>query len=145
MNPRPRLIRSIPFWALIVGSLASALGGAYLLYDKLIGMDVRLLDGTATTSDVYVGQIWAVFGAVLVGAGVIGLLLALTVASLRAFAPAAAVAPVAEIAPAAAEESALPAASASDESAAPAAPAAAEDLGYESELGYEKAETTAAR
>lgn len=89
---RPRLTRSIPFWVLIVGSLASAAAGAFLLIDKLGGMDARLTDGTATSNDVYVGQIWGVFGAVLIGAGIVGLILALTVASLRSFvaAPAAA-------------------------------------------------------
>lgn len=132
MNTRPRLIRSLPFWALIVGSLAAALGGTYLLFDTLGGMDARLLDGSATTSDVYVGQIWAVLGTVLIGAGVIGLLLALTVASLRAFAP---TTPVAE------------ASTPEDEVGETAVPAAAagEELGYQEDLGHQKADTVAAR
>lgn len=129
MNTRPRLIRSIPFWVLIAGSLAAAAGGAYLLITKLGTMDAGLLDGTATTSDVYVGQIWAVTGAVLVGAGVIGLLLALTVASLRAFAP---------VAPPAAE--AEPAEATTDPSID-----TAENLGYDTELGYTEAEPVATR
>ncbi|MCT9819972.1 dinucleotide-utilizing enzyme [Microbacterium sp. W1N] len=87
MSNRPRLSRSIPFWGLIVGSAASAGVGAALLLDKLGGMDARLTDGSATSNDVYVGQIWGVFGAILIGAGLVGLALALTVASLCAFVP----------------------------------------------------------
>ena len=83
MTTSPRLSRSIPFWLLIAGSLGSLAGGAYLLVDRLGGMDARLTDGTATTNDVYVGQVWAVFGAILIGAGILGLALALTVGALR--------------------------------------------------------------
>jgi len=76
-----------------------------------------------------VGQIWGVAGAILVGAGVVGLLLALSVASLRAFAPAA---------PAAQPEQAAEVDPADDA-------ATAEDLGYDAELGYAEPETVAAR
>jgi len=85
MTTRPRLIRSIPFWVLLIGSLASAAAGAFLLLDKLGGMDARLTDGSATSNDVYVGQIWAILGAILVGAGLVGLALALTIGALRTF------------------------------------------------------------
>lgn len=84
MNTRPRLIRSIPFWLLIVGSLASAGYGAFLLIDKLAVMETALTEGTTTGIEIYVGQIWAVFGAILVGAGVLGLGLAATLGALRA-------------------------------------------------------------
>ena len=83
MTSSPRLSRSIPFWVLVAGSLGSLAGGAYLLVDRLGGMDARLTDGTATTNDVYVGQMWAVLGAVLIGTGLVGLALALTVGALR--------------------------------------------------------------
>jgi hypothetical protein len=92
MTSRPRLTRSIPFWALIAASLGSLGAGAYLLVDRLGTMDARLTDGTATNSDVYVGQTLAVLGAILVGAGVVGLALALTVGALRTLIPAAGVA-----------------------------------------------------
>jgi hypothetical protein len=128
MSTRPRLVRSIPFWLLIVGSLASSAGGAYLLLDRLGGMDARLTDGTATSNDVYVGQIWAVLGAILIGAGLIGFALALTVGALRSLAPAA----PAEIVDAPAFDDADTADETTD-----AATAAADEYGYEPELGYE--------
>lgn len=111
----PRLSRSIPFWILIAGSAASAAGGAYLLVDKLGGMDTRLIDGSATTSDVYVGQIWAVVGAILLGAGLIGLALALTLGALRRLL-------VAPVAPTATADG-------------------ADENGYDSGLGYTRTET----
>lgn len=117
MSTRPRLTHSIPFWALVAFSLASGLGGAYLLFEKLGGMDARLTDGTATSNDVYVGQIWAILGAILIGAGVIGLTLALTVAALRSFVPA----PAAEVVE--------PPAFDGDDSA--------DEYGYDAQLGYE--------
>lgn len=122
MSTRPRLVRSIPFWLLIAGSLASSAGGAYLLLDRLGGMDARLTDGTATSNDVYVGQIWAVLGAILIGAGLVGFALALTVGALRSFAPAA---PAELVEPPAFDDA--------EETPAPAA----DEYGYEPELGYE--------
>lgn len=92
MNTRPRLVRSIPFWLLIAGSLASATAGALVLVDKLSLMETALTAGTATGVEVYVGQIWAVLGAILIGAGAVGLALAATLGALRAFAPAAVIA-----------------------------------------------------
>lgn len=86
MNTRPRLTRSIPFWLLVAGSLASGAAGGVVLMDKLAKMETALTAGTATGVDVYVGQIWAVLGAILVGVGAIGLLLAFTLGALRAFA-----------------------------------------------------------
>ncbi|RZI94594.1 MAG: dinucleotide-utilizing enzyme [Microbacterium sp.] len=83
MTMSPRLTRSVPFWLLVAGSAGTLAGGVYLLIDRLGGMDARLTDGTATTNDVYVGQMWAVLGAVLVGVGAIGLALALTLGALR--------------------------------------------------------------
>ncbi|MDT3331567.1 MULTISPECIES: hypothetical protein [Microbacterium] len=95
MNTRPRLTRSIPFWLLVAGSLASSAAGAVVLIDKLGTMETALTAGTATGVEVYVGQIWAVLGAILIGVGAIGLLLAFTLGALRAFA----VTPQAQTAP----------------------------------------------
>lgn len=81
MTTRPRLAASVPFWGLITASVASAAAGAVLLIDKLGIMTATLTDGTATGIEVYVGQSVAGLGAVLVGAGVLGILLALTVAT----------------------------------------------------------------
>ncbi len=96
------LIRSIPYWILIVLSLGSGGFGAWLITDQLTTMTATLLDGTATGVEVYVGQSWAVVGAALVGAGIIGLLLALGIAAAKTFvgsAPAVHATPAAEITP----------------------------------------------
>lgn len=95
MANRPRLITSIPFWILIIGSLATTGYGIWLLTDKLGLMTTTLTDGTATGVEVYVGQSWAVVGAILIGVGLIGLALALTVGAVRSLVPAAA-APIVE-------------------------------------------------
>lgn len=88
-NTAPRLSRSIPFWVLVGGSVVAIGGGTYLLVDKLSTMAATLTDGTATGVEVYAGQIWAVLGAILVGAGLVGLALALTVGAARTVVPAA--------------------------------------------------------
>lgn len=87
MPTRPRLIRSIPFWALVAASLATALGGAALLVDKLGVMTTTLTDGTATGVEVYVGQSLAGLGAILLGTGIVGLLIALAVAAAATLRP----------------------------------------------------------
>lgn len=97
MPTRPRLVRSIPFWALVAASLATALTGAVLLVDKLGVMTTTLTDGSATGVEVYVGQSIAGLGATLLGAGVVGILIALAVASfatLRPYAPVEVVEPI---------------------------------------------------
>lgn len=92
-----RLSRSIPFWVLVGGSVVAIAGGAFLLISKLNTMATTLTDGTATGVEVYAGQIWAVSGAILAGAGFVGLALALTLAALRSVvAPAADVVTVVE-------------------------------------------------
>jgi hypothetical protein len=128
MSTRPRLTRNVPFWILIVGSIASAVAGAYLLVDKLSVMATALTDQTATGVEVYVGQIWAVLGAVLIGAGIVGLALALTIAALRSFVPAA---PAAVAEPIDWSAESAPAQSAPVESA-PAQPAPVESAPVES-------------
>jgi hypothetical protein len=87
MATRPRLIRSIPFWSLLVGSLAVAVAGGWLTTETLSGIDTRLTDGSATNSDVYVGQVWAIVGAVVLGAGLVGLALALAIAAAASLLP----------------------------------------------------------
>ena len=87
MPTRPRLVRSIPFWGLVLVSLATAVAGALLLVDKLGSMTTTLTDGSATGVDVYVGQTVAILGAILLGAGVIGVLLALAVATAAGLRP----------------------------------------------------------
>ncbi len=89
MTTRPSLIRSIPFWALVVASVASLAIGAVIFSDKIGILTTTLTDGSATGLDVYVSQTVAVFGAVLAGVGVLGLLIALAVAAVASLRPAA--------------------------------------------------------
>jgi hypothetical protein len=84
------LTRSIPYWLLLVLSLASAAVGGWIISDNAATMTARLLDGTATGVEVYVGQPLIAVGGVLLGAGVIGVLLALTVAAAKSLVPVAA-------------------------------------------------------
>jgi hypothetical protein len=86
MNTRPRLTRSIPFWGLVVGSVASVGFGVWLTIDKLTVMETKLLDGTATGVEVYGGQVWAIFAAAFVCAGLVGLVAALALGAARTFA-----------------------------------------------------------
>lgn len=88
MNTRLRVVRSIPFWALLVVSLASLVYGVWITLDKLSVMTATLQDQTATGVEVYGGQAWVVFGAAFVAAGVIGLLLTLAVAVIGSLIPA---------------------------------------------------------
>jgi hypothetical protein len=87
MTVRPSLVRSIPFWILLVGSVAVSAFGAWLAVTTLATMSTALTDGTATPVDVYVGQVWAIVGGVLIATGVLGLALALVLAVLRSFVP----------------------------------------------------------
>ena len=85
------LTRNVPYWALLVLSVASAAVGGWLIAGQIGTMTTMLLDGTATNVEVYVGPSIVVVGAVLLGAGAIGILLALVLAAatalLRAPAP----------------------------------------------------------
>jgi len=78
------LTRSLPYWLLLVISLATAAVGGWLIAGQIGTMTTTLLDGTATGVEVYVGQSMVVVGAVLLGAGVLGILLALVLAAARA-------------------------------------------------------------
>lgn len=82
------LTRSIGFWLLLVLSLASAGIGGWLIAGQVGTMTSTLLDGTATGIEVYVGQSLVVVGAALLGAGVIGLLIAIALTAVQALMPA---------------------------------------------------------
>lgn len=134
MPTRPRLVRSIPFWALLIVSLATAGAGAYILSERLGAMTTTLTAGTATTVDVYVGQSVAVAGGIVLGAGIIGVLLALAIAALSTLRPRTAHAvEVGETAPAVDAE---------PTDAEPTADADASRHGYERGLGYTEAVDT---
>jgi hypothetical protein len=87
MTIRPSLVRSIPFWILLVGSLATSAFGAWLAVTTLGTMSTALTAGTATPVDVYVGQVWAIVGGVLIATGILGLALVLVLGVLRSFVP----------------------------------------------------------
>jgi len=78
------LTRNLPYWLLLVLSAASAAVGGWLIAGQIGTMNARLLDGTATNVEVYVGPSIVVVGAVLLGAGVVGILLALVLAAGKA-------------------------------------------------------------
>lgn len=87
MTVRPSLFRSIPFWILLIGSLAVSAFGAWLTASTLGTMSTALAAGTATPVDVYVGQVRAIVGGILIATGILGLALVLVVAVLRSFVP----------------------------------------------------------
>ncbi|WP_249186304.1 hypothetical protein [Microbacterium paraoxydans] len=87
--------RSIGFWILLIVSLAAIGVGGWLIAGQIGTMTSTLLDGTATGVEVYVGQSLVVVGAAVLGAGLIGLLLALALVAARALVPSPALAPVA--------------------------------------------------
>ncbi|MFJ6652565.1 hypothetical protein ACIQLJ_07210 [Microbacterium sp. NPDC091313] len=137
MTARP-LFRSIPFWLLFVGSLALTGLGIWLTLDRLTRIESAISAPTeASNIEVYVGQPAATVGGALLAAGLIGLFLTLTVATISSLLPRSTAvveqidwtseeesAPEPEYTPAVAAAPA--AASAADEtaSAEPAAPAA---------------------
>ena len=72
-----RLARSLPFWVLVLASLASIGLGLWIVLSKIAEMSATLSDETATYEQVYVNPAWIGFGGVFVGAGIVGLLLVL--------------------------------------------------------------------
>ncbi|MBN9212703.1 MAG: hypothetical protein BGO45_08205 [Microbacterium sp. 71-36] len=81
MQTRPRLVTSIPFWVLLVLSLASVIGGLVIVFQQIDAMQAVLNDPNATVVTVYVAQSWAIVGAAVIGAGAIGLVATLAVAA----------------------------------------------------------------
>lgn len=84
------LTRSIGFWLLLVLSVASAAVGGWIISGQIGTMTSTLTDGTATGVEVYVGQSLVVVGAALLGAGVLGILLAVALTAVRSLIPTAA-------------------------------------------------------
>lgn len=126
------LTRSIPYWLLLVVSVASGAAGGWIISDNTAVMTARLLDGTATGVEVYVGQPWIGVGAVLLGAGVIGILLALALAAAKSFMPGAAPVVVEPIDWSAdAEDTAEPSTGSAGEKSEPTADSAADETADE--------------
>ena len=84
MKTRPRLVTSIPFWVLVVASLAAIVGGLAIVLNGIDAMEQVLNDPNATVVQVYVGQSWVVVGAAVLGAGAVGIALALSLAAATA-------------------------------------------------------------
>lgn len=103
MTHPARLTRSAAYWTLVLASVLAIAGGLALSLPRIGTMEEMLLNGTATGVEVYVGQAWITLAAGLVGAGAVGLILALALAAAKAL-----------VAPRAAEAQA-PTASAEDE------------------------------
>ncbi|WP_314424958.1 hypothetical protein [uncultured Microbacterium sp.] len=81
------LTRSIGFWLLLVLSLVATGVGGWIIAGQIGTMTTTLLDGTATGIEVYVGQSLVVVGAALLGAGVLGILLAVALTAVHAMMP----------------------------------------------------------
>lgn len=81
MQTRPRLVTSIPFWVLVVGSLAAVIGGLVIVLRGIDAMQAVLNDPNATVVTVYVAQSWVTVGAAVIGAGALGIVAALAVAA----------------------------------------------------------------
>lgn len=81
MKTRPRLVTSIPFWVLVVASLAAIAGGLAIVLNGIDAMEQVLNDPNATVVQVYVGQSWVVVGAAILGAGAIGIVAVLALAA----------------------------------------------------------------
>ncbi|MGC5169748.1 hypothetical protein ACPW96_10220 [Micromonospora sp. DT81.3] len=84
---RPSLTRSIPFWALVVLSIAAVAYGAWFSLSQITAMTAALSGPAPTPADVYGPQSLVIVGAVVLGAGLVGILLALSIATLRALVP----------------------------------------------------------
>lgn len=74
------LNRSISFWILLAASAGLAITGVLVVLEHLGTMTATLKDGSATGLEVYAGQSWIVIGSALLGAGALGILLALALA-----------------------------------------------------------------
>ncbi|GAA1728695.1 dinucleotide-utilizing enzyme [Microbacterium paludicola] len=84
---RPRLVRSVAYWVLVLASVASLALGVLLTVPNIGVMTSSLLDGSATGVEVYSGQAWVTLGAALAGAGVLGILFALALAAAASLIP----------------------------------------------------------
>lgn len=88
MTSRPSLVRSIPFWALVAGSLVLTGVGAWLVLDRLARIESAIVSQSAeATIEVYVGQPAVLAAAAILGSGIIGLLISLAVAALSTLRP----------------------------------------------------------
>ncbi|WP_058627487.1 hypothetical protein [Microbacterium testaceum] len=81
MQTRPRLVTNVPFWVLVIASLAAVIGGLVLVLAQVNAIQALVNDPNATVVTVYVAQSWVSVGAAVLAAGAIGLASALAVAT----------------------------------------------------------------
>lgn len=81
------LSRSIGFWLLVVASIATTAIGGWIISGQIALMTTTLIDGTATGVEVYVGQSLVVVGAGVLAAGIVGILLSLSLVAARSLVP----------------------------------------------------------
>lgn len=81
MQTRPRLVTNVPFWVLVIASLAAVIGGLVLVLRQVDAIQALVNDPNATVVTVYVAQSWVSVGAAILAAGAIGLASALAVAT----------------------------------------------------------------
>ncbi len=81
MQTRPRLVTNVPFWVLVIASLAAVIGGLVLVLRQVDAIQALVNDPNATVVTVYVAQSWVSVGAAVLAAGAIGLASALAVAT----------------------------------------------------------------
>lgn len=81
MQTRPRLVTNVPFWVLVIASLAAVIGGLVLVLAQVNAIEALVNDPNATVVTVYVAQSWVSVGAAVLAAGAIGLASALAVAT----------------------------------------------------------------
>lgn len=88
MTSRPTLVRSIPFWILFVGSLALTGVGAWLVFTFVTAFEQAVRTGAADQAQqldlsisTYTIGPTATAGAVILGAGLVGLLLTAALAA----------------------------------------------------------------
>lgn len=79
MQTRPRLVTNVPFWVLVIASLAAVIGGLVLVLRQVDAIQALVNDPNATVVTVYVAQSWVSVGAALLAAGAIGVAAALAV------------------------------------------------------------------
>lgn len=88
MSTRPRLVRSIPFWGLLVASLALIAVGAWIVTERVGRIEAGVVSQTPDGAiDVYASPSVVTAGAAILGAGLIGLLLTLAVAAASTLRP----------------------------------------------------------
>jgi hypothetical protein len=88
MHSRPSLVRNVPFWILLAVSLVLTGVGTWIVLERLGQMESAVATQSADAAiQVYVGPSFVFPGAVILGAGLIGLLLTLAVAAAATLRP----------------------------------------------------------